>query len=720
MSRGNPGPIGSNELLTRHGSSTRFGDSGSGVDFSRFRLHLAVHNTVEMCRPRSDYNYRQIQARHERCVYEKMVVDTIDTVAVLGAGSMGHGIAEVAAIGGYDVVLRDIEEDLVRDGFEGIEWSLGKLEEKGRLDEPADDVLARVSTETDLEAAVSDADLVIEAAPEKMALKREIFGDLDEFAPPDAILATNTSSLSITEISEATDRPGRVVGTHFFNPPVKMDLVEVVYGDHTTDETAETAAAWAESVDKTPIYVRKDVNGFVVNNVLVPFMEEAAWMLSNDETTVREADAAMVFRRGYPMGPFELADFTGIDIGYHARKEAGREVPPVWEELVSEGHYGKKTGKGYYDHEDGEGVDYEHGDGEDFDTLRIEARMVNEAAKLIGDDVAPPEEIDVGMRLGGGFAEGVCRMADKHGLDAVLEKLETLYEETGADRYEPADYLRGLVEAGHTGEAAGRGFYDYSHGGPYHYIDHAVDDDGVLRVTFQREERLNAFNEDMFDEVDRLLRDTDPEDVACVVFEGAGDRAFSAGADLTAFPTAEPRELMDADELFDTVHEFDRPTLAKIDGFCLGAGFELALACDLRVATEGSTFGTPEINLGVIPGGGATQRLLRLIGEMRTKELVFRGNHIDAEQAADWGIINRAVPEDEFEDVVGEYVDDLVTGPPVALKVAKKVINDGRDASLDVALDMESQGFGLLISTDDMLEGVTAFRDDREPEFEGK
>ena len=649
-----------------------------------------------------------------------MNIDTIDTVAVLGAGSMGHGIAEVAALGGYRVTLRDVESDLVRDGYEKIEWSLGKLEEKGRIDESADAVLDRIDTTTDLGEAVDDADLVIEAAPENLDLKREIFGDLDELAPDDAVLATNTSSLSITAISEAVDRPGRVVGTHFFNPPVKMDLVEVVYGEDTDDETAEIAYEFAESVDKTPIYVRKDVNGFVVNNVLVPFMEEAAWMLSNDETAVREADAAMVYRRGYPMGPFELADYTGVDIGYHARKEAGREVPPVWEELVEKEQYGKKSGKGYYDYEDGEGVDYEHGDGENFDTLRIEARMVNEAAKLVGEDVATPEEIDVGLRLGGGFAEGVCRLGDKLGLDAVLDELEALYEETGESRYVPADYLRELVEEGRTGEAAGRGFYDYRDGGPYHYVDRRVDDDGVLRVTFQRTERLNAFNDDMLDEVTRALEGADVDEVACVVFEGAGDRAFSAGADLTAFPTADPTDMMDTDEVFEAVYEFERPTLAKIDGFCLGAGFELALACDMRVATEDATFGTPEIDLGVIPGGGATQRLVRLVGEVRTKEMVLRGNHMDAETAADWGIINRAVPEDEFEDTVDEYVSDLVNGPPVALKVAKRVINDGQDASLDAALDMESQGFGLLVSTDDMLEGVTAFREDRRPEFEGK
>ncbi|MFC6724897.1 3-hydroxyacyl-CoA dehydrogenase/enoyl-CoA hydratase family protein [Halobium palmae] len=657
-----------------------------------------------------------------------MATETIDTVAVLGAGSMGHGIAEVFAIGGCDVRLRDVEEELVDDGYEQMRWSLEKLAEKGLIDESAETVLDRVSTTTDVGEAVRDVDLVVEAAPENMDLKRDIFGELDELAPADAILASNTSSLSVTEISEATDRPERVVGMHFFNPPVKMDLVEVVYGDHTSDETAETVHEFAESVGKTPIYVRKDVNGFVVNNVLVPFMEEAAWMLSTEDVDIRAADAAMVFRRGYPMGPFELADYTGIDIGYHARKEAGREVPPVWEEKVSAGHNGKKSGRGYYVYDedaadDGEavtGADYEHGQGEGFDTLRIEARMINEAAKLVGNDVAKPEAIDVGMRLGGGLPEGTCRTADKLGLDVVHEKLVDLHEETGADRYEPAEYLEELVEAGHTGEKAGQGFYDYSHGGPYHYVDHAVDDDGVLRVTFQRTERLNSFNADMLDEIHRLLREADPEEVACVVFEGAGDRAFSAGADLTAFPTAEPKDMMDADEVFETLYEFERPTIAKIDGYCLGAGFELALACDMRVATEDATFGTPEIDLGVIPGGGGTQRLVRLVGEVRTKELILRGDHVDAETAADWGIINRAVPEEEFEATVEEYVSDLVNGPPVAQKVAKKVINEGQDASLDAALSMESQGFGVLVSTDDMLEGVSAFKNDREPEFEGR
>jgi enoyl-CoA hydratase/3-hydroxyacyl-CoA dehydrogenase len=385
---------------------------------------------------------------------------TIDRVAVLGAGSMGHGITEVVAMAGYDVTMRDIEEDIVTDGYENIEWSLRKLGESDRLDESSEGVLDRIETTTDLEAAVGEADLVVEAAPEQMAIKQEVFGEVDDAAPENAILASNTSSLSITEIASATDRPEQVVGTHFFNPVVKMDLVEVIHGEETSDEVAEDAHGFVESIGKTPIYVRKDVNGFVVNSVLGPFMTEPAWMVSAEEATIREADAAMT-DRGYPMGPFELGDLTGIDIGYHVREEAGVRNPPIIEGKVEAGDLGRKTGKGYYDYAEGEGPDYEAGQGEGFDTLRVEARIVNEAAKLVDQDVAIPEAIDTGMRLGTGFPEGPCRRADRMGLDVVLEKLEDLRETTGEERYEPADYLRELVADGKTGEDAGAGFFEY-------------------------------------------------------------------------------------------------------------------------------------------------------------------------------------------------------------------------------------------------------------------
>ncbi|MFB6250409.1 MAG: 3-hydroxyacyl-CoA dehydrogenase/enoyl-CoA hydratase family protein [Halobellus sp.] len=643
----------------------------------------------------------------------------IGSLAVLGAGSMGHGIAEVAAIAGYDVVLRDIEEDLVEDGYEQIEWSLGKLAEKNQIEQDPDDILSRLSTTVDLEAAVADADLVIEAAPEDLEIKRDIFADVDAATGEETIMATNTSSLCVGDIADATDRPEHVCGMHFFNPPVKMDLVEVAAGKKTTDEVIDAGVAFVESLDKTPIRVRKDIPQFVVNNVLTPYMGEAGFIYDEGEVEIQDVDAAMVFQRGYPMGPFELNDFGGLDIFYHSRDQWNDPIPESISSRVEADDLGRKTGRGFYNYDDGDGVNYEPTDGEGIDTLRIEARMVNEAAKLVGDNVADPEDIDIGMRLGGGLPEGTCRTGDKLGLDNVLEKLENLHDRTGAERYEPAEYLVQLVGNGHIGEKSGQGFYDYSDGGPYHYISHELTNSGKLHVLFDREERLNAFSTDMFDEVKRLLESVDDEEVACVVFEGAGDRAFSAGADITGFTTADPTELASVDETVQTIYEFPRPTVAKIDGFCLGAGLEVTLACDLRYATTGSRLGSPEIDVGLIPGGGGTQRLVRLVGEPRTKEMIYRGMELSAERAEAWGILNRAVDESEFEETIDDVVDDLVNGPQTALEVAKQVIQEGQDASLETGLSLESQGFGLLATTDDMLEGVAAFSQDREPDFGG-
>jgi enoyl-CoA hydratase/3-hydroxyacyl-CoA dehydrogenase len=390
-----------------------------------------------------------------------MGIDSVDRVAVLGAGNMGHGITEVVALAGYDVTMRDIEEELVQDGYDDIEWSLEKLAESGAIDESPATVLDRIETETDLAAAVEDADFVIGAVPEQMEIKQEVFGDVDDAAPDHAVLASNTSSLSITEIGSATDRPEQVVGTHFFNPPVKMELVEVIYGEETSDETAETAYEFMESIGKTPIYVRKDIHRFVVNNVLGPFLDEPNWMVSMDEATIRQADAALTGYRDYPMGPFELSDLTGIEVSYHVREAGGVETPPLMEEKVEAGDHGRKTGTGYYDYEDGDGPDYELEDAAGFDTLRVEACIINEAAKLIADDVATADAIDTGMRLGTGFPIGPCSRADRIGLDVVLEKLRTLHDEYGADRYRPSDHLVDLVEAGKTGTETGEGFHEY-------------------------------------------------------------------------------------------------------------------------------------------------------------------------------------------------------------------------------------------------------------------
>jgi enoyl-CoA hydratase/3-hydroxyacyl-CoA dehydrogenase len=244
-----------------------------------------------------------------------------------------------------------------------------------------------------------------------------------------------------------------------------------------------------------------------------------------------------------------------------------------------------------------------------------------------------------------------------------------------------------------------------------------LDDRGVLSLELDRPDALNALTDGLADGIEAALEAVD-DAVRCVVLSGAGERAFSAGADVSVFEDLDP---VDGTvwTVFEALADAPVPTVAAVDGLCLGAGLELALACDLRLATARSSFGQPEIRLGFVPGAGGISRLRRLVGPGRAKELVFRGHRIDADTAARWGLVNRAVPADEFDDAVDAVVDDIAGGPPVGLRAAKRVFDDGGDASLSAGLLLESQAFGLLLTTDDVEEGVAAFGADRDPEFEG-
>jgi len=266
---------------------------------------------------------------------------------------MGHGIAEVAAIAGYNVNMRDIKDEFVQNGYDQIEWSLGKLAENDQLsEEESDAALERVTPLVDMADAVADADVVIEAVPEQMEIKKDVYTELEEAAPDHAIFATNTSSLSITDLAEFTERPERFCGMHFFNPPVRMQLVEVISGAESAEETLSVVEDLAEDLGKTPVRVHKDSPGFIVNRILVPLMNEAAWLVSNDEATIAEVDSTTKFDMGLPMGSFELGDQVGNDVSYHVLEYMHEvlgeayEPAPLLAEKVENEEFGKKSGKG--------------------------------------------------------------------------------------------------------------------------------------------------------------------------------------------------------------------------------------------------------------------------------------------------------------------------------------------------------------------------------------
>ncbi|RLA79453.1 MAG: 3-hydroxybutyryl-CoA dehydrogenase [Deltaproteobacteria bacterium] len=280
----------------------------------------------------------------------------IKKIGVLGAGVMGSGIAQVAAQSGFEVMMRDIADEFVQKGLKNIEASLSKGVEKGKVTpEEKEAALGRIKGTTVLED-LKDVDFVIEAVIEDLELKKKVFKEMDELTRSEVILATNTSSMSITEIAASTSRPDKVVGMHFFNPVPLMRLVEVIKGLETSDETVDVTWGLAERLGKTPVLVKKDTPGFIVNRIMIPQLMEAIRIYEEGIASMEDIDKAVKLGLNYPMGPFELMDLTGLDISYfvneYFRKELPQELkhvtPHALKAKVRAGKLGRKTGEGWY------------------------------------------------------------------------------------------------------------------------------------------------------------------------------------------------------------------------------------------------------------------------------------------------------------------------------------------------------------------------------------
>jgi len=249
--------------------------------------------------------------------------------------------------------------------------------------------------------------------------------------------------------------------------------------------------------------------------------------------------------------------------------------------------------------------------------------------------------------------------------------------------------------------------------------------EGIATITLNRPEALNAFSKESVEEVLQALEDAkNDEKTRVIVLTGVGEKAFSAGADIKAMAgmnALKARELsLMGEKLCLAFENFEKPVIAALNGYALGGGLEVAMSCDLRIASENARMGQTEVNIGLIPGWGGTQRLTRLVGATKAKELVFTGRIIDAKMAEQLGILNMVVPADKFKETVRQFALDLAAKPPVAIKVAKALINKGADIGLDSALALEREGFGVVASTEDLQEGVKAFTEKRKPLFKGK
>ena len=375
----------------------------------------------------------------------------VNKITVLGSGIMGHGIAQVAATVGYNIVLRDIEQSFLDNAMKKIKWSLGKLVEKRKMSQnDADSIYGRITPVVDLKDALKETDLLIEAVPEDMELKKKVYADVDTYAEDKTLYASNTSTLPISEMASLTSRPSRFIGLHFFNPPQLMPLVEVIPGRLTDDHTVSISLDLIRNIGKEPVLCKKDVVGFIVNRIFIPLIHEAAHCLDRDTAEMTQIDSAVKFKMAFPMGIFELADYTGLDVVYKATREmSSRDKKvinphPLIEKLYSEKKFGQKSGNGFYDYAGDnkyERVNLTETEAGKYDPIAIVSVAANNAAWLLTNGVCDNNDLDKALKLGMGLKKPIFTLVEEFGTKRVLSTLENMAAKYG-EFYEPDSMLR--------------------------------------------------------------------------------------------------------------------------------------------------------------------------------------------------------------------------------------------------------------------------------------
>ncbi len=686
--------------------------------------------------------------------------------AVVGAGTMGGQIAQTIAAAGFPVVLKDINQDLVQAGLDEArkvtEGQVGKLVKKERITAEQgaaqiEEILGRIDGTTSY-GGFGDVDFVIEAVPERMEIKQAVFAELDAVTPGHAILASNTSALSIGEIGEATLRPDKVVGFHYFYPASVMPLVEIVESEETSPETVTAALTFAQATRKQPIACL-EVPGFVVNRILMAGMSEIWREQEEKKLSIKAMDEGIGAAGVVPMGPYFLVNLLGLDtvlhVAEHVADAYGDErfyVPKGMQKLVSEGKLGAKTG--------GDGVYSPAGEANlkgdvDPDVAEVvellTLKTFVEAALVLQEGVATHRDIDFGMMAGAGLDPRRGLMppfmkADVEGLDSMLERLENATERHG-ERFTPPTILRRLVAQGRLGQKSGQGFYAYpqpdaapspqgeQRAAPSSTFASSskVDDDAKVEVVKleTREDgvaiawlangQMNSISPQVIEDLGKVWSKVKSSNVHALVIASSNPFLFSAGADIKAFTSMDASS---GEQLVHAAHALLREfgtegiaTIAAVNGLAFGGGCELAMACDVRIAARSATFGQPEIKLGIIPGFGGTQRLPRLVGENKALEMNLVGDPILAEEAFELGLVNRMVEDHELLDTALAWARKLAAQAPIALAQIKQVSGAG---NLDEGIEAEKRGFATAFGSEDAKEGIAAFLGKREPRFQGR
>ncbi|HEY4917050.1 MAG TPA: enoyl-CoA hydratase-related protein [Solirubrobacteraceae bacterium] len=663
--------------------------------------------------------------------------------AVVGAGTMGGQIAQTIAAAGIPVVLKDIDDALVQAGLDEARnvtrGQISKLVEKGRLtaeqgEAQIAEVVGRIHGTTSYEA-FGDVDFVVEAVPERMEIKQAVFAELDAATPGHAILASNTSSLSITEMGEATLRPENVVGFHYFYPASIMPLIEIVEGEETSAETVAAAITFAQAIRKQPITCA-EVPGFVVNRILNSGISEV-WRAQEEQgLSIKAIDEGVGAAGVVPVGPYYLVNLLGLDtvlhVAEHLVESYGEErfyVPKGMQQLVANGKLGAKTGgDGFYDPQGEPNIE---GDAQPDVAELVEMlslKTLIEACLVLEEGVATHRDIDFGMMAGAGLdpRRGLLppfMKADSEGLDTVLERMENAQESYG-ERFAPPTILRRLVAQGRLGQKSGQGFYAYPQPDaeqPAEVVKLETRADGVA-IAWLANGQMNSISPQVVEDLGKVWSHVkDGASVRALVIASSNPFLFCAGADIKAFTTMDESTGADlingAHALFRELGSEGVVTIAAVNGLAFGGGCELAMACDVRIAARSAIFGQPEIKLGIIPGFGGTQRLPRLVGENKALEMNLIGDPILADEAFEFGLVNRLVDDHELLDTALQWARKLAAQAPLAVAQIKKVSGAG---DLDDGIEQEKRAFAEVFASADAKEGIAAFLGKRAPHFTGE
>ncbi|HUI38098.1 MAG TPA: enoyl-CoA hydratase-related protein [Thermoplasmata archaeon] len=626
-----------------------------------------------------------------------------DPVAVLGAGNMGSGIAQAAAQVGYRVRLRDLDDAMLARGRSAIERTLDGAIQRGKST-PAKKqaILDRIEFTTDVAKAVEGAHLVVEAIFEEEPLKLALFAEVAKAVPDDAIVATNTSSLSVTRLGAAFPHPERFAGLHFFYPAAINKLLEVIGGERTSPEALGALTAFGYRLRKIPIEVR-DAPGFAVNRFFVPYLNEAARLLEDDVASMATIEEVGREVYGTTLGPFELMNVTGIPIAFHSittlskafggayapsprlKAQFEAKAPWAWKETRVEPDRKAAVRE------------------------RFLGLSFGIAARLVEEQVATPEATDRGAVVGLRWKRGPFALMNELGLPEA-HRLVAAYAQRWGDGFPVAAALK---------EAAVAGRREW----PLKVV--RVERHGAVAwVLLDRPEVLNSLNSAVLDQLDAAFASLEPAtEIRCVVLAGSSP-VFAAGADIAEMAgkdVASGRAFgFRGQAVCERIARLRAPVVALVEGYALGGGLELALAADFLIAAEGAKLGLPEVGIGIHPGFGGASRLSRQIGTARTKLLVFSGEPITAEAAERMGIVARVVAADTARAEVAALAEGIAAKAPLAVSWVKQVIDRGAEASLDAALRLEGESAAHTFGTEDRTEGMRAFLEGRRPKFTGR